>query len=483
MDAIKLESELRLETIFASITKNTLNKLNDLAELKELDIVEKSNINKFIYLTNQSNDKLSIETLITEFPDLYFNDCISLSEERLTDYINMYINYKKNLATSKKLFNIANLIRTNGITEDTLNQLNQISKSDSVSIEHQNIEENILEIYKNKVKLEGIKTGVDLVDKDTGGLQQGSLTTILGFTGSFKTTWAINIAYNAIKQGKNVLYLSLEVIGEYIYYDLLSRHSTNSEFKHHIEHEAFKKKELTEDLFKYVEETIYPSLKNLPGNIYIVDETELEAYSFYSLENKFREIDKLAIEATGHGIDLLVIDHAQLLKFDASMKGIGNETNIVNAYVSFFRQNALNWIKSGRQISVLVLSQASREGWKEAVRAEGKYKLTALAEANELERASSLVLSVFSSDALKEMKEAKIQILKNRDGQVWTDPVEIYVDPVFYLFGDGQKGTNPTSQFKITSLGDLFTLDEDLDNTENDISKDINIDNIDLDII
>lgn len=266
-----------------------------------------------------------------------------------------------------------------------------------------------------------------------------------------------------------------------MYYDLLSRHSTNPEFKHHIEHEAFKKKELSDDKFKYVEETIYPSLKSLPGNIYIVDETELEAYSFYSLEAKFREIDKLAVESTNHGIDLLIIDHAQLLKFDASMKGIGNETNVVNAYVSFFRQNALNWIKSGRQISVLVLSQASREGWKEAVRAEGKYRLTALAEANELERASSLVLSVYSSDALKEMKEAKVQILKNRDGQVWIDPQEVYVEPAYYIFGDGQKGTSPSSNFQISSLNELFNLaDDNIDDNNEDISSELNIENINL---
>lgn len=112
---------------------------------------------------------------------------------------------------------------------------------------------------------------------------------------------------------------------------------------------------------------------------------------------------------------MFIIDHAQLLKFDTSMKGIGNETNIVNTYVSFFRQNVLNWIKTGRQVTGLILSQSSREGWKEAVRQEGRYRLTALADANELERASSLVLSIFSSESLKQINSAKVQILKNRD--------------------------------------------------------------------
>ena len=75
----------------------------------------------------------------------------------------------------------------------------------------------------------------------------------------------------------------------------------------------------------------------------------------------------------------------------------------------------MNWIKSGRQISVLILSQSSREGWKDAARHNGTYKLTALAEANELERASSMILSVFSSDSLKMANTVKVQVLKNRD--------------------------------------------------------------------
>ena len=290
------------------------------------------------------------------------------------------------------------------------------------------------------------------------GLQAGTLATILGFTGSFKTTWALNISYNAITAGKNVLYLSLEVTSENIYYNLLSRHSYDNKFKSHIEQSALKLKSVPEEDFKYLEDTIYPDFKQLPGRIYTVDETELESYSFFSLETKFREIDKLATEETGHGIDVLVVDHAQLLKFDTSMKALGNETNVVNAYVSFFRQSALNWIKSGKQILVLMLSQSSRDGWKEAVRTEGRYRLTALAEANELERASSIVLSVFSSDALKQVKAAKVQLLKHRDGQAWAEPMEVYVDPVYSVFGDVQNTVDVSPQFDVNNINNLFNL-------------------------
>ena len=476
MDNIKLESDLRLEVIFISTNKSNISNLIELSKIKELDILEKQNIDKFIYIINQTNSTPSISILKKEFPSLYFDGLEKLPEESLQDYINLFISYKKNISIYKKLLEIASKIKTNGLDEISITQLNNLTKSDIVSIPYSSIEDNIIEIYKNKIVNNDMKTCVNAIDKEIGGLQPGAITTILGFAGSFKTTWAVNITHNAIVKGKNVLYLSLEVTKEHIYYDLLSRHSFDETFKMHIEHTKLKHKELSDKELEYLENTIYPDLKNTEGNCYIIDETELEAYSFFALENKFREIDKLAIDETGHGIDLLVIDHAQLLKFDGSMKSIGNETSVVNTYVSFFRQCCLNWVKSGRQISVLILSQASREGWKDAVRHEGKYRLTALAEANELERASSLVLSTYSSDTLKQISEAKVQILKNRDGQVWSEPIEVFVDPKYYIFGDVQNGISPDKDFNINNFDDIFNTSKETLREMTDLSA------IDLDL-
>lgn len=221
----------------------------------------------------------------------------------------------------------------------------------------------------------------------------------------------------------------------------------------------------------------------MKGKVYIVDETELESYSFYSFESKFREIEKLAIQETGHGIDMFVIDHAQLLKFDTSMKGIGNETNIVNTYVSFFRQCVLNWIKSGHQVTGLILSQASREGWKEAVRHEGRYRLTALADANELERAATLVLSVYCSESLKQINTVKVQILKNRDGQAWEEPMEVFADPVYYLFGNNDDNLSIGMDFSSTDISNLFKMDQNsLDNISTLQEEAMSLQNLDFDI-
>lgn len=482
MENIKLESDLRLENILMSLSVDTLTRLNDLLAANEIDLQEKAMIRKFMHIVTQINNIPSIETMRTEFPSLYFEDVEKLSENELDDYIRLYIANKKNIAASRKLLELSSLVKTNGITEDIINQLNMLTKSDSVSIAHNDISDKLIEIYKKTVDESGIRTGVKQVDANTGGLQPGTLTTILGFTGSFKTTWALNMAYNAISDGMNVLYLSLEVTKEKIFFSLLSRHSFDSKFKIHLDNSKIKQKHLSEEEFNYLESTVYPDFQKIKGKIYVVDETEIEAYSFYALETKFREIEKLATEETGHGIDLLVIDHAQLLKFDSNMKGIGQETNVVNAYVSFFRQEVLNWVKSGKSIAGLILSQSSREGFKEASKSEGKYRLTALAEANELERASSVVLSVYSSDSLKAIKSAKVQILKNRDGEVWSEPMEIFVDPVYYAFGDVQGAPSTTTSFDMGNITNLFAMDDESVNELNALSEEPDLSTIDLNI-
>ena len=269
-------------------------------------------------------------------------------------------------------------------------------------------------------------------------------------------------------EGKNTLYLSLEVQTESIWFDLISRHSYSKEFKESLEHKLLKKKKLNEAQYNLLSEKVLPSLNKLPGKTYVVDETDLEAYSFYAFENKFR------------GVEKLVIDHAQLLKFSKDMKSVGNETSVINMYVSFFRQNAIDWIKEGRQVCMLMLSQSSRTGWQEASKNQGMYRLTALAEANELERASSVVMSSYTDTALKQVNSAKVQVLKNRDGEVMTEAMEIYVDPVYCAFGDVDGAGESDLQFSGVDLGSLFAVDNsDLQDLEAP-SGVVDLNNIDI---
>lgn len=83
----------------------------------------------------------------------------------------------------------------------------------------------------------------------------------------------------------------------------------------------------------------------------------------------------------------------------------------------------------------MVAAQANREGWARAVKNQGAYDLRAIAEANELEKSSIVVLSIYTDENLKLAKEANMCLLKNRYGPVIVDPVAIKFDPEMYNVG------------------------------------------------
>lgn len=475
MSDLKMETDFKLEVLFLSLNSTNSGKLNDILNCKEVDISEKVNIRKYMYLVDQTGSTPSIDLLKTEFPDLYFDKLEPVPEAELNDYINLFISNRKQAYIAGRLVNLSSKVRAEGITESIIAELTEYTKSDVVKNPYKNRGLNIIDFYNTKKDLTGISTGVKRIDEDTGGLQPGTLNTILGFTGSFKTTWALNMAYNAIKEGKNVCYLSLEVTTESIWYDLASRHSYNAEFSESLEHKDLKKKKLNNKQYECFALEVIPDLHKQPGKLYVIDETDIEAYTCFALESKFREIDKLSISETGKGIDFVVIDHAQLLKFSKDMKSVGNETSVINHYISFFRQNAINWIGEGRQVCMLMLSQSSREGWKEAAKNQGQYRLTALAEANELERASSVVASVYTDAALSQVNAAKVQVLKNRDGNIMAEAMEVFVDPVYYVFGDIENGGTSDVSFDTANLGDLFaTSNSDIEGLMNPSNIDLN---------
>ena len=464
MAEIDWNTKSNIETILVSLTPENANGyIDELRKGYALNEVEQGIVDKFLNILNRINEKPSLETLRREFPELDFTNAQQIDETGMNDFIKLFVTKRKDKYYSQRLADLSMKIRNEGMTEEIVGVLEGMTKSDTVKSEYKEVFEDLQKVYANEEVTKGIPTGVNIIDKITGGLQKGAVTTLLGFTGSMKTTWALNIAYNAMKEGKNVCYLSLEVSKLHIAYNLLSRTSFEPDLRIPIEHRDIKQHKLDKDKEKFLFDKVLPYFNELPGKIYVLDETDMEGYSLFSLENKMSDIDKIAKEQTGHGIDLLVVDHAQLLKFSKDMASAGLETSIINQYVSFFRQQCMNFIKEKRSISVLILSQANRGGWEWAVRHDGAYQLTALADANELERASSMIMSVFSSDALKQIRKVKVQLLKCRDGQTMEEATDVFADPAYYAFGDIVDGAGNAS-FEGVDLTDLLqsTEPEDL---------------------
>lgn len=348
-----------LQTIFISIKFEELDSLNAILNTDEVPYDEKLIIKKFIQKCKELGYIISKETIEAEL-DLTITETHT-PVLNITEYIDRFIAYKKKLKMAFTLQNLSTKILEDGINEETITQLSDLTKTDAATSEYDELTDDkyLTILTGEKTEKSNISTCVRVLDENLGGLQKGKLTSILGWTGSFKTTMALNISYAAQLQGMNTLYLSLEVSKFDVLSNLYSRHSNQKKFEVQIPHLDLKKRSLNKEELDYLKDKIIPDYNELTGKIYIVDETDIGSYSQYALEQKFTEINNLAIQQTGHGIDICVVDHINLLKFGDTGLGV---TDTVNKYTTFFRQQAINWCKTKEQVAMIVIAQSNREG-------------------------------------------------------------------------------------------------------------------------
>ena len=339
------------------------------------------------------------------------------------------------------------------LTSDVREKIYQLKKELEVEeTEYCSIGDKFVELYNSKVNHKGISFLCPKLDELTGGIVSGTICTLAGAPGSMKTTLSLNICYNAIKKGKNVVYFSLEETPLRLFEKLLSRVSVDVGIPLSVSDISQDKLSDTEkdELFNKV----LPYLNNLSGNLYIIGEEDLVNYETITIEKKLKEIDELAKKQTlekteeeNHGIDLVVVDYIQLLKYASSEK---DEFSVINMYVSFFRRQALSFLNEKREVAIILLSQVNREGVAYAQKHNGEYKMQHIAEASELERSSTYIISVFTDATTQISKLLKMGAVKLRNAALPMDTINVFADGEYY-----HVGISPTPTQKEYSVSDV----------------------------
>lgn len=401
---------------------------------------------------------------VDNFPETSgaFDNIPELSLDDFRVYVFNLISKRLNKSISREILNVNQEIEKKGITEQLMQRLNELHK---LSVKYKtkdiDIDIDIKKIYKEKLnKPAGLIFNVPILDEKIGGMNYGSLTTIAGFTSHFKSTLATNVLYyNTYHLGYNLVYISLETPKEDVWYNLISRHSYDIKFSKYpfIPHEKMKKVELSQEEMDYALDVVYEDLKsNSRGKIVVLDESDFKTMSFMEIYTLLEEID----DKLKGNLDGFIVDYIQLFKFADTG---ADDNRAINAYVSFFRKLTQSFRdgKNKKQLIGIILSQINRTAWKKAVKHNGKYDLTCLADANELERGSHRVITVYTTEEMKMSKEASVQILKNRNGSTLYEPEVVFVEPEAYVFGEEVDAfSNPSASIGGDNLGDLF--DDDL---------------------
>lgn len=289
-----------------------------------------------------------------------------------------------------------------------------------------------LEYYnERKAQSTGLLTSIPQINEIIRGMHPGSMNVVSAYTGHGKTITGICWAHlNAVRLGYDVVYLTLEVPQEIVWFMMLSAHSLLDEFaaQHDpIPYDRIQYAELTAEEEQYVFGVLEPDLigNQNYGKIKVVEPWD---FKDLSTEAVGQYISQLDFEP-----DALFVDYAQLLKHASKVSSL-------DAAIFQFYRLALSC--NNRRIVVVLLAQANRDGWREANQNEGKYELTALGDSNELERGAYRVFFLYSTDEIKESGEIKIMMTKNRGGRTLPEPFQTQFQPEFATMGSGISGYN-----------------------------------------
>ena len=277
-------------------------------------------------------------------------------------------------------------------------------------------------------ELAGLSLLLPKVEEHAGKATKGNMISILAFTGSFKSTYSLNLAYeNAIK-GHNILYLSLEATSTMMIDRLVINHIARNSRRRQdtILATEVRDKTLKEDQQSKYNEMHNDLVEKLGKHFILWDSTDIEFNTLLDMQNNLRLADKMFMETTGKGLDAVVVDQLSLLKYTlGSGRKASYDGAILNDWVSFFREQALNFLDDGRQIVVFMVSQTSRESFAEASKKKkrGRYDASCASDSHELERSSCTMITLFNDTENK--NTLLVNIPKARQGFMPENPIQV----------------------------------------------------------
>lgn len=239
------------------------------------------------------------------------------------------------------------------------------------------------EEYHEPIKF-GIKTGFSTLDWRTMGFHNGDLITILAKTGVGKTNLALSFALNAIKQGKKVLYISLEMLANQLIDRMIAMQGNLSAFN-------IRSRNIGDDKISEVLDYFYDKNFKL---LFAPEMTSLEV------------MNQAFIEQKKHGLDLLIVDYLGRL---SDSKGRGSEEERITSMTRNLKNCALKL-----KIPVITPFQIDKYSAKNDSEpsVEDAKGSTTIGHESDL----SLYLKRQKDDEEKE-EFAELHIVKNRSGE------------------------------------------------------------------
>lgn len=254
-------------------------------------------------------------------------------------------------------------------------------------------------------------TGIDQIDKTIGGIHSVEFLGILGFVKNGKSYLCRQIAYNVLCQGKNVVFISLEMSYESIQHSFLSLHANNVRAWGYdtpkIKTADIRAGTLSSKAEEFYKNQVIDDFTTSPdmGTLYI----KQPSTSKYTPENLFSDIRNLK---NTMDIDLLVIDYPGLMQPSSGRRDR-------ESYNELFR--VLRGFGLANHIPIIFPVQTNRAGFDNALKdKENLFSTDAIGDYSSIERECTNVISIITTQDMREAGQSQIQHLLSRESQLFS---------------------------------------------------------------
>lgn len=378
---------------------------------------------------------------------------------KIDDKIDDFIRERK----SREVKDIFSLASEDVFSPDTIDKLLKgYTKRITSSIDQDLFNEDIFFNEPDDIYISAISDEVDTFSK---GIRKGTITSIIGDSGNFKSLWAINIAYNAVSDGKNVMYLSINTDKEIVAKRLLTRHNCNERFPNSYSYENMHNiKNAT-----FSTNVILDFMENYSTNIIVFDESDLCIPNVRSIKRLIAEAERYFLSKTDAGIDLIIIDDLTHLSYYNGKQYINARQSVIGQYYKYLKGEAFDLLGTNHGCSILCTHQDIDDGLS-ASKNNGNYKLAFIPQS--IVAASDNIFTIYGSPLMCATK-AKVKVLKAPYGEAMDRAESIAVDySKWYMSNNNSslhdiKYLNEIQKYKIKDLEmDIRKIKEELDNDE-----------------
>lgn len=271
------------------------------------------------------------------------------------------------------------------------------------------------EAHKQDVNVLKVPTGWSSMDNIlSGGWDLASLNVIMGETNIGKSMWLHNIAANAVKAGKNVAVVTLEMakqkcikrMGSMLLGIHPSQYNDKSRDTQYIQTKLnqFKSSVMTSDIFEGKSGELYVKKYNTSS----CTVTDLDNY-----------ITKLNQKLTKN-VDMVIIDYLNIMGLEKGLENIKSNLYMKGKHIA----EGLRFIGDKHNCAVITATQTDKSVW-----GASDIKLDSIPESKAVAETADSLWAIIRTNEMHRQNLYRLKILKLRDGEHKTEQIKFNFKP------------------------------------------------------